>query len=169
MPLDPPPTTQAHPSRWLRSVVAVPLLVDRDRTVVWRWLQDPATFVDGQVWPYRVEFLPGPDEHAFTPGVRNSHHGPLLHLPAVVGEVRELEHRELVYLYGAFVGGFRFARPSRLTFDLVDLGPGRCAVTVGIEAALRPGLRWPWEVGNRWFWRRFGRWCEAATPVTSSR
>lgn len=163
MPLDPPPTTQARPPRWVRSDVTVPLHIARDRTTVWRWLQDPATFVDGQVWPYRVEFLPEPGQHAFAPGVRNTHHGPLLHLPAVVGEVREPTHRELIYLYGAFVGGFRLLRPSRLTFDLRDAGPGRCEVTVGIEAQVRPGLRWPWEVGNRLFWRRFARWCEAAT------
>ena len=38
----------------------VPFPVER----VWGWLNDPATFTEGQVWLYRVEFLDG----GFEPG-----------------------------------------------------------------------------------------------------
>ena len=37
---------------------------------VWAWLNDPATLVEGQLWPYRVEFVDG----GFEPGVLNVHH-----------------------------------------------------------------------------------------------
>jgi len=43
---------------------------------VWGWLNDPATFVEGQVWPFRVEFVDG----GFEPGVLNVHHGPFLNV-----------------------------------------------------------------------------------------
>ena len=39
--------------------------IDAARERVWAWLEDPATFTEGQVWPYRVEFLaPAPGEPA---------------------------------------------------------------------------------------------------------
>jgi hypothetical protein len=52
---------------------------------VWRWLNDPASFVEGQIWRFRVEFVDG----GFEPGVLNVHHGPSLSGAGVIGEVRE--------------------------------------------------------------------------------
>jgi hypothetical protein len=43
-----------------RSSFVVPVGVER----VWEWLNDPATFTEGQVWPFRVEFVDG----GFEPG-----------------------------------------------------------------------------------------------------
>ena len=48
---------------------------------VWTWLNDPATFTEGQVWPYRVEFVDG----GFEPGVLNVHHGPLINFAGAIG------------------------------------------------------------------------------------
>ena len=38
-----------------RRSFAVPFEIRR----VWEWLNDPATFVEGQIWPFRVEFVDG--------------------------------------------------------------------------------------------------------------
>jgi len=49
--------------------------------LVWGWLNDPATFVEGQVWPFGVEFVDG----GFEPGVLNVHHGPFLNAAGAIG------------------------------------------------------------------------------------
>jgi hypothetical protein len=64
-----------------RSSFVVPVGVER----VWEWLNDPATFTEGQVWPFRVEFVDG----GFEPGVLNVHHGPFLNVAGIIGEVRD--------------------------------------------------------------------------------
>lgn len=154
---------QVIPDGFHHDVVQVHVVVEQSVELVWAWLDDPATFVDGQVWPFAVEFHHPPGTHAFRPGVRNAHHGPLLQLPAVVGSVRPPAHRELIYLYGAYLVSPRLLRPARLLFDLETSPDGRrTRLTVTTEAAVRTPLLGVWRVGNRWFWRRFGRWCEAA-------
>ena len=68
-----------------RRSFAVPFEIGR----VWGWLNDPATFSEGQVWPFRVEFVEG----GFEPGVLNAHHGPLLNVAGVIGERLETRGR----------------------------------------------------------------------------
>lgn len=157
---------QVVPDGFVHDVVQSHVVVARPVERVWAWLDDPATFVDGQVWPYAVEFHHPPHTAAFRPGVRNDHHGPGLHLPAVVGAVHPPRHRELVYLYGAYVASPRLVRPVRLAFDLqTDPAGGRTRITVTAEAVVRTPLVAAWRVGNGVFWRRFGRWCAAATST----
>src|SRR5918998_6338175 len=83
----------------------------------WAWLNDPATFVEGQVWPFRVEFVDG----GFEPGILNVHHGPLLNVAGAIGEVRGPDaggpaYRDLEYFYGSYAISPRLARPTRLQF-----------------------------------------------------
>jgi hypothetical protein len=85
---------------------------------VWAWLTIPPPSWTARCGPSPWSSTTLPGTHAFRPGVRNDHHGPLLQLPAVVGAVRPPAHRELIYLYGAYVGSPRLLRPSRLLFDL---------------------------------------------------
>jgi hypothetical protein len=161
---------QAAPPGWVQVTVTRRVGVPHPRSAVWAWLDDPATFVDGQIWPYRVEFVRTDRDRdaagallpAFTPGVRNSHHGPLLSLPAIVGEVRPDTHRELIYLYGAYVGSHGLARPSRLVFDLEDAPGATTVVTVTTESLVRRWFAPAWRTGNRVFWDRFGGWATAA-------
>ena len=161
---------QATPPGWVQVTVSRRVGIPHPRAAVWAWLDDPATFVDGQVWPYRVEFVRTAADHdstgaplpAFTPGVRNSHHGPLLSLPAVVGTVRPGVHRELLYLYGAHVLSHGLARPSRLVFDLDDAPGATTVVTVTTEALVRRWFAPVWRNGNRVFWDRFGGWATTA-------
>ena len=58
------------------------------RRLLWDWLNDPRTFTHGQIWPWRVEFVSEPDgPRGMSPGVLNSHHGPLMSFTGVVGDV----------------------------------------------------------------------------------
>ncbi len=88
---------------------AVHLPAPFPRAVVWEWLNDPQTFIRRQPWPYFVEFFEG----GFETGVLNTHTGPGIHFPGVLGEIREPEYRDLVYLYGAYVFSMRWIRPTR--------------------------------------------------------
>lgn len=154
---------QVVPDGFHHDVVQVRVIIPHPVGAVWGWLDDPATFVDGQVWPFAVEFHHPPGTHAFRPGVRNDHHGPFLSLPAVVGVVRPPAHRELLYLYGAHVFSTRLLRPSRLLFDLESShDQRRTRLTVTTEAVVRAPVLGLWRAGNRWFWPRLGRWCDAS-------
>ncbi|MCC5949045.1 MAG: hypothetical protein JJT89_11370 [Nitriliruptoraceae bacterium] len=165
----PGPAGVVTPPGWVhdtvRTEVTIPLPIDR----VWAWLDDPATFVDGQVPPYRVEFvrrdsdrLPGGGPMpAFNPGVRTDHHGPLLALPGVVGLVVPEQRRDLHYLYGAYVVSPRLMRPSLLRFELAPVGTST-DVAVTTAAAVPRWFAPLWRAGNRRFWRRFAGWAARA-------
>ena len=132
------------------------------RARVWARLADPATFTDTQIPPWRVEFLGG----GFDEGVVTTHHGPGLHLPGVLAEIRDGEYRDLQYLYGAYAISFRLLRPTRLqiavTDAVTDAGPG-CEVEVCIDAHVHPRMLRLWSLSQRLFWRRFETWTKAAT------
>ena len=135
--------------------------VARERA--WGWLEDPATFVEGQVWPYRVEFVtPDRNPPGFHVGGLNIHHGPFLHLPGTLTEIREGEYRDLRYFYGSYVFSPRLLRPTRLQFWLRD-DEGRPAATrmkLRLDSYTRPAFGRLWTAGQRVFWSRFPRWLE---------
>lgn len=151
--------------------------VAHPRERVWRWLNDPATFVDSQVWPWRVEVLdhtsaassaePGAaDVHqhrsaGFEPGLLNVHHGPFMVFAGVIGEIRPLEYRDLRYCYGSYAGSLRLARPTRLQF-WVDARPEGTRVTLQVDALIRPWLSGPSNAVQSVFWRRFARWMDTS-------
>ena len=128
---------------------------------VWAWLNDPATFVDGQVWPFRVEFVDG----GFEPGVLNVHHGPFLNVAGAIGEVRgpgaRTAYRDLKYFYGSYALSPRLARPTRLQFWAEERGGGT-VVTLRLDALVREPFVPVWDFGQRVFWSRFPRWVESA-------
>lgn len=133
------------------------------REDVWAWLNDPRTFTDNQVWPWRVEFVaPEPGgPSGFAPGVLTTHHGPLLHLPGILGEIRAPEYRDLQYLYGSYVGSLRLLRPTRLQFWLAET-EGGTIVRLRLDSYVRPALASLWRWGQQLFWDRFGRWMTGA-------
>jgi hypothetical protein len=104
---------------------------------VWAWLNDPATFVEGQVWPFRVEFVDG----GFEPGVLNVHHGPFLNVAGAISP--------------------RLARPTRLQF-WAEEGGGGTLVTLRLDALVRRPFVRAWDLGQRAFWSRFPRWMDSA-------
>jgi len=131
---------------------------------VWRWLNDPATFVESQVWPFRVEFVDG----GFEPGVLNVHHGPGLNAAGVIGEVRKpapenggVGFRDLKYFYGSYAVSPRLFRPTRLRFwaEASPDGAGTL-VTLRLDALVRGPFAGIWGFSQRAFWARFPRWME---------
>ncbi len=127
---------------------------------VWAWLERPETFTQGQVWPYRVEFVSADADVApgFVEGGLNIHHGPFLHLPATLTEIREGEYRDLQYLYGSFVGSPRLVRPTRLEFWVDAIDEEHTRVRLRLSSYVRRRLARPWTSAQRIFWSRFPRW-----------
>ncbi len=128
---------------------------------VWEWLNDPATFTEGQVWPFRVEFVDG----GFEPGVLNVHHGPFLNVAGVIGEVRDPRpgvpaYRDLKYFYGSYAISPRLVRPTRLQFwaEETDLEGGGTLVTLRLDGLVRRSFVPLWEHSQRLFWSRFPVW-----------
>ncbi len=130
-----------------------------DAAVAWEWLEDPATFTRGQIWPYRVEFTPDREGGAtdFRVGGLSDHHGPGLSAAGQLTEIREGQYRELVYFYGSYVGSFRWIRPSRLEFWVDKAGP-HARVRMRFESFVRTPLLRVWAWGLERFWVRFGHW-----------
>lgn len=135
----------------------VPFAVER----VWGWLNDPATFTEGQVWPYRVEFLDG----GFEPGVLNVHHGPFLNAAGVIGEVGDPApgvsgYRDLKYFYGSYALSPRLVRPTRLRFWAEEI-PGPVPgtrVSLRLDCLVRRPFVPVWEISQKTFWSRFPAW-----------
>ena len=122
----------------------------------WDWLNRKETFTQGQIPPYRVEFVASDSNKTaeFEEGCYNNHHGPFLHLPAQITVMNPHEYREMQYLYGSYVLSFRLIRPTALKFFLSAHEQG-CMVQVVLEAQIRPFIRRLWEGTNQVFWTRF--------------
>ena len=120
----------------------------------WEWLCDPATFTDGQIWPYRVEFVGG----GFDVGALCNHSGPFIHFPGVITEVEEERYRDLQYLYGAYVFSFRWIRPTRLEFWLEAHGDAETEVRLRVTSFVKPWIATPWSFAQRFFWTSFQGW-----------
>ena len=136
--------------------------VPHEQRRVWNWLNDPATFTEGQVWPFRVEFVNG----SFEPGVLNVHHGPLLNFAGAIGEVREPDddtagYRDLKYFYGSYAISPRLVRPTRLQFWVESSGEGTL-LTLQVDSFVRQRFTRVWDFSQKVFWQRFPRWMGSA-------
>jgi hypothetical protein len=145
--------------------------IDRPRSAVWAWLCDPATFVDGQVWPFRVEFLSdATGRSGFSQGVYNAHVGPFISFAGVLGEIEPERYRDLQYFYGSYAISHGLFRPTRLQFWLDDgATPGTTVLHLKIDSFARKRFDSAWSRLMGVFWARFGRWCEKAVPATAAR
>lgn len=182
-PPPPPPTHTTAPTRvrneapppFVPHVFEATITLPIPRAKVWAWLNTPETFTKGQVFPFRVEFVPNTGDHGgsgFEPGVQNIHHGPFL---AVAGEIGEIDpgpdnlgrYRDLQYYYGSYAISLRLIRPTRLQFWLEDTssqtGPApNTSMTVRIDSHVKPTVRGLWNWANGIFWKRFFRWTARA-------
>ena len=132
-------------------------VLDTQRPDVWSWLCDPDTFVDGQVWPWEVEFLPdenGPGD--FRPGVYNAHTGPFMSFAGILGEIEEGRYRDLWYFYGSYALSFKLFRPTRLRFWLED-HPSGTLLTLEVDADVRSWATTAWTRLMEIYWPLFGR------------
>lgn len=130
--------------------------VSASRERVWGWLCDPRTFTQGNLPPWRVEFVAeragGPVD--FTPGVFTNHHGPGINFPAIIREVNPPEFRSMEYLYGSYAISLRLIRPTWLTFRLEAIDGGT-RVQVRLDSYVRSWFAPFWTVGQSIFWWSF--------------
>jgi hypothetical protein len=140
--------------------------IDRPRSAVWAWLCDPATFTDGQIPPFRVEFLTNSSgETGFSEGVYNAHVGPLMSFSGVLGVIEPERYRDLQYFYGSYAVSHALFRPTRLQFWLDDgASDGSTVMRLQLDTDVRGRAVRVWERVMGLFWKRFGSWCERDIP-----
>ncbi|MEM9200929.1 MAG: hypothetical protein AAGC53_04690 [Actinomycetota bacterium] len=160
------PFPSAPPPGFIDDVYEHTWQIGRPRAAVWAWLCDPATFTDGQIPPWRVEFLLNPEgETGFEPGVYNAHVGPFISFSGVLGEIDEPQYRDLQYFYGSYALSHALFRPTRLQFWLDDDVAGESSVLhLQLDTHVRRRAAGLWRRMMRIFWKRFGSWCERAIP-----
>lgn len=116
---------------------------------VWKRLQRRETFTKGQIFPYQVEFVADSQEGEFLPGELNMHHGPLLSVHGVIGEVTA-NYRDLRYFYGSYVLSLRLVRPVQLEFIRNEN-----RLRLRLRSYVRPWFIPFWRLGNFFLWSSF--------------
>jgi hypothetical protein len=162
-----PPSPAAPPAGFVSSAYEHEWRIGRPRSDVWAWICDPATFTDGQIPPFRVEFLTNDrGETGFAEGVYNSHVGPLMSFAGVLGVIEPLRYRDLQYFYGSYAISHALFRPTRLQFwlDDADGHQHETLLRLRLDAFVREPALGVWNRMMRLFWKRFGSWCERAIP-----
>ncbi len=150
-------THQPCPPRFKENSYRREYHIDFPEQQLWAWLNDPKTFTDHQVWPFKVEFVLTPGQtQAFEQGVFNAHHGPLMSFSGVIGEVTP-HYRDLTYLYGSYFLSMRLVRPHRLQF-WTERRDGRTILTLQLDSYVYSGMEGAWNWAMKIFWRRFGKW-----------
>lgn len=160
------PFPQDPPAGFVRNVYDHRWEIGRTRSAVWSWLCNPSTFTDGQIPPFRVEFLTNSaGETGFAEGVYNAHVGPFMSFAGVLGVIEPERYRDLQYFYGSYALSHALFRPTRLQFWLED-GPaeGTTVMRLQLDTDVRRRAERAWVVGMELFWRRFGSWCERDIP-----
>ena len=154
------------PAGFVRNVYEHRWDIGRPRPAVWAWLCDPATFVDGQIPPYRVEFLTNPaGESGFAEGVYNAHIGPFMSFSGVLGMIEPERYRDLQYFYGSYAISHALFRPTRLQFWVEDgAAEGTTVMRLQLDTDVRRSVERVWGRMMEVFWRRFGSWCERGIP-----
>ena len=113
-------------------------------------LQKRETFVKGQIPPYKVEFDSELQTGTFKEGELNIHHGPLLSVHGIIGEISE-SYRDLKYFYGSYILSFRLIRPVRIEFFKEEEG-----IRLKVTCLVKPWFIRPWVLLNKIFWKFFG-------------
>ena len=133
------PSPSSPPPGFVHDVYDHTWVIDRPRPDVWAWLCDPATFTDGQIPPFRVEFLATTSgETGFAEGVYNAHVGPLMSFAGVLGEIESETYRDLQYFYGSYAVSHALFRPTRLQFWLDDgERPGTSVLRLQLDTFVR--------------------------------
>lgn len=116
---------------------------------IWDCLKLRETFVKSQLYPYKVEFDAPYQKGPFETGELNIHHGPLMSLHGVIGEITN-NYRDLQYFYGSYIFSFRWVRPTRLEFF-----KDGDQITVKIKYYVKWWIKPFWAGFNWFFWRLF--------------
>ena len=148
----PPPGFKTHAYSF---TVAIPA----SESSVWAWLNNPATFTDTQVWPYKVEFYsPDPEKipNGFHEGVLTNHTGPFVNFAGTLTEIKD-NYRDLQYHYGSYAISFNWMRPFRLEFS-TKYEDGQTKLTCTISSYVKPSIFNLWDRSQNLFWGRFKKW-----------
>ncbi len=125
---------------------------------VWNWLNNPKTFTDTQVWPYKVEFYsPDPENipNGFYEEVYNIHYGPFINFAGKLTEIKA-DYRDLQYFYGSYALSVRWIRPYRLEFWTEEAN-GKTMITCKIGYWVKPWIEFIWMKLQKLFWLTFPR------------
>lgn len=128
---------------------------------IWKWLNDPKTFTDTQVWPYKVEFYsPKPNEipNGFHEEVLTNHTGPFVNFAGKLTTIKP-DYRDLQYFYGSYAISFHWIRPYRLEF-WTEKKNELTTVTCAISCYVKPGIYKLWGSMQKIFWKRFKKWAK---------
>ncbi len=126
---------------------------------VWQWLNDPKTFTDNQVWPFKVEFYspdPSKIQNGFHEGVLTNHTGPFINFAGQLVKVKS-DYRDLQYFYGSYAICFSWIRPYRLEFWTESLDH-QTQLTCAISSYVKPSIYSFWNKCQKVFWKRFIKW-----------
>ena len=158
---------QPKPARFKDHTFRKEFLVYHQEEILWTWLNNPKTFTDSQLWPYRVEFIRGSQHtHDFEEGVHNAHHGPLMSFSGVLEEIKP-GYRDLKYLYGSYFLSMRWIRPHRLQFWSEPLEKGS-KLTLQLDSYVSPSWAGFWTWLQKIFWGRFERWLKRSLRMAKS-
>lgn len=132
--------------------------------IAWQWLNDPRTFTEHQIWPFRVEFYSSDPENipnGFHEKVITNHHGPFI---SFAGELIKIEenYRDLQYFYGSYAISFRLIRPYRLEFWTKSTDQGT-ELTCKLSSYVKPSFSGFWSASQKLFWSSFKRWSRKST------
>ncbi|MEO9870836.1 hypothetical protein [Ekhidna sp.] len=134
-------------------------VIKSDESKVWQWLNDPKTFMNNQVWPYKVEFYsphPPQIQNGFHEGVLTNHTGPLINFAGQLVSIKE-NYRDLQYFYGSYAIRFSWIRPYRLEFWTKNM-EGHTELTCAISSYVKPSMYSLWNKSQKFFWKRFKKW-----------
>ena len=145
-----PPTLTEHS---FKKKVMVKKPIDR----CWEFLNRMDTFTDGQVFPYRVEFVSENEneEPSFTTGTWTNHHGPLLNAAGKIVTMNPFSYRDLHYTYGSYALSFRLLRPVRLQFFFEEIDKNKTSVRVQFDTYVPNWFSKLWTFTQYFFWKPF--------------
>lgn len=148
------------PPNFVRHAYETSFKINSPKENVWTWLDTPETFIDGQIWPMRVEFLSSEPAVAagFEVGGLNVHHGPLMMFAGQMTEIRPGEYRSLHYFYGSYVLSMRLVRPVCLEFWVNSDDPASSTVRLRVSSYTHRRFAGSWTFLQKLFWKRFPHW-----------
>jgi len=150
---------QPKPPGFKTHVYSFDVAIDAPSTTVWKWLNDPKTFTDTQIWPFKVEFYspdPSTISNGFNEGVLTNHTGPFINFAGVLQEIKE-NYRDLQYYYGSYAISFGLVRPFRLEFETKE-DSHKTIITCTISSYVKSSFYMIWDRLNTFFWKRFKKW-----------
>ncbi len=153
----PNPLPHTAPAWMVPHVQGHQFVMQHPREAIWTWLNTPETFTQGQIFPYRVEFVSAEADvpPGFYVGGLNVHHGPFMLFSGTISEMRPLVYRDLQYFYGSHLFDMRLIRPTRLQFWLDDHPSGGILLRGQIDSFVWRHFVTIWTFGQRLFWQSF--------------